>query len=608
MLAEKVDLNVEAVQELPSAYCGIINPKKNDYNKVVISRVEEIIKLKGETWKNIEKEIGVEKLWNKVHKNPKKTIMQKIAYYLGCNVGYFYGMDIDPFYKDKPINNKNLLIQTLKDVKDEKVTRKKACEILDVDISSLGYLLIEYGYSKDDTYTMLKNDKIDVNEFIKICEDINNNKASISITAKLFNIPLRKCTAYYKAYNNGVLNKITPKEDKVVIKTVKPATKYNQLTVDVLRLYNKNIISGVDAARLLNIYQSKFSIISTEFGYTDIIKNFKSSRKYKSANCFIKSLAAVSNGNMKRKELLSMYNIAGNSADRYIAAFKNGVFKEYDKTGKIIQINPLTMEVDNFTDDDLNCDILKEVESEENNKIDKVLLHKVLKKYYNKEIEIHECVNQLKISTSTFQDLTIQYGYAPINIIKSIKKLGFEYFDDFIEILDSVHNNKITLKEAMLRCNCPYRTFINHLKAYENGVFDGVCDINVYYIYHDLIHQINPVTLEIDDFIDFDCDHSNDGKMEVNNMSYAINNEDFTAVDNNAHGNEIITQKAENNIDKSNNDFEDPSEIIKGVIDTLQKYNSCFNNSIESRINKLEGADKERAAFLIDSVLKSFNV
>ena len=91
-------------------------------------------------------------------------------------------------------------------------------------------------------------------------------------------------------------------------------------------------------------------------------------------------------------------------------------------------------------------------------------------------------------------------------------------------------------------------------------------------------------------------------------MSYTINNEDFAAVDNNTHGNEIITQKAENNIDESNNDFEDPSEIIKGVIDTLQKYNSCFNNSIESRINKLEGADRERAAFLIDSVLKSFNV
>lgn len=73
MLAEKVDLNVEAVQELPSAYCVIINPKKNDYNKVVISRVEEIIKAKGETWKSIEKAIGVEKLWNKVHKKPKES-------------------------------------------------------------------------------------------------------------------------------------------------------------------------------------------------------------------------------------------------------------------------------------------------------------------------------------------------------------------------------------------------------------------------------------------------------------------------------------------------------------------------------------------------------
>ena len=112
MLAEKVDLNVEAIQELPNAYCGIINqPKKTNYNKVVISRVEEIIKLKGETWKNIEKEIGVEKLWNKVHKNPKKAIMQQMADYLNCNIGYFYGMDIDPFYKGKPIKNKCLLIK-----------------------------------------------------------------------------------------------------------------------------------------------------------------------------------------------------------------------------------------------------------------------------------------------------------------------------------------------------------------------------------------------------------------------------------------------------------------------------------------------------------------
>ena len=102
MLAEKVDLNVEAVQELPSAYCGIINqPKKNDYSKIVISRVEEIIKVKGETWKSIEKAIGVEKLWNKVHKNPKKAIMQQMADYLNCNIGYFYGMDIDPFYKEQ---------------------------------------------------------------------------------------------------------------------------------------------------------------------------------------------------------------------------------------------------------------------------------------------------------------------------------------------------------------------------------------------------------------------------------------------------------------------------------------------------------------------------
>ena len=70
--------------------------------------------------------------------------------------------------------------------------------------------------------------------------------------------------------------------------------------------------------------------------------------------------------------MLKRYGVSGTSVDRYLNAFKNGVFKEYYKTGKIIQINPLTMEVDNFTDDDLNCDILKEVESEENNKIDKV--------------------------------------------------------------------------------------------------------------------------------------------------------------------------------------------------------------------------------------------
>ena len=78
-----VNLNVEAEQELPSTYCGIVSrTKNNDYSKVVISRVDEIIKAKNETWKNIEKEIGIEKLWNKVHSNPKRSTMQKIADYI----------------------------------------------------------------------------------------------------------------------------------------------------------------------------------------------------------------------------------------------------------------------------------------------------------------------------------------------------------------------------------------------------------------------------------------------------------------------------------------------------------------------------------------------
>ena len=89
------------------------------------------------------------------------------------------------------------------------------------------------------------------------------------------------------------------------------------------------------------------------------------------------------------------------------------------------------------------------------------------------------------------------------------------------------------------------------------------------------------------------------------------NNEDIVTItaDDATRAKEIKTSTIiKINIDESNDDFKDPYEIIKCVINTLQKYNSHFNNSIESRINKLEGADRERAAFLIDSVLKSFNV
>lgn len=610
MLSEKVDLNVEAVQELPSAYCGIINPKKNDYNKVVISRVEEIIKVKGETWKSIEKAIGVEKLWNKVHKNPKKAIMQQMADYLNCNIGYFYGMDIDPFYKGKPIKNKCLLIKTLKDVKDEKITRKEACEILNITNSLLGYLLIEYGYSKDDIYTLLKKDKIDVNEFIKICEDINNNKASINITAKLFKITRRKCRAYYRAYNNLVLNKPCNKpnkEQQVLIKPVKPTSiEYDQSTVDVLRLYNKNIINGATAAKLLDITKNTFSIISIEFGYTDIIRNFKSERKYKSANEFIKSLTMLCNGDIKRKDLLNEYGVSGASLDRYVRAFKNGIFQEYLKTGKICQINPCTKEIDNFTVNDLNYELLKNIE-EPTNEIDKALLHTLLKEYYYKEIKISEGANKLKISSQMFSNLIIQYGYVR-DITKAIKSLGFEYLDEFIYTFELFHYDVIDLKEAMLRCGCSYRTFVNYLKAYENGVFDGTNRA----FFDGCIHQINPETMEIDNYINLEHEDifGDDKEIEEDNMSSSNNNEDIvTGInDDNTCAKEINITAVEDNIDESNNDFEDPSEIIKCVINTLQKYNSCFNNSIESRINKLEGADRERAAFLIDSVLKSFNV
>ena len=208
------------------------------------------------------------------------------------------------------------------------------------------------------------------------------------------------------------------KEQQVLIKPVKPTSiEYDQSTVDVLRLYNKNIINGVTAAKLLDITKNTFSLISIEFGYTDIIRNFKSERKYKSANEFIKSLTMLCNGDIKRKDLLNEYGVSGASLDRYVRAFKNGIFQEYLKTGKICQINPCTKEIDNFTVNDLNYELLKNIE-EPTNEIDKALLHTLLKEYYYKEIKISEGANKLKISSQMFSNLIIQYGYAPINIIK----------------------------------------------------------------------------------------------------------------------------------------------------------------------------------------------
>lgn len=346
MLAEKVDLNVEAIQELPSAYCGIITQKKNDYSKVVISRVEEIIKVKGETWKSIEKAIGIEKLWNEVHHNPKKVTMQKIADYLDCNVGYFYGMDIDPFYKEqKTALDNNLLIKTLKDYHDNKITAKYGAEILNIPESTFKSLSLVHGYSKTPIDELLRRLKIDKGALLKSFDDIDHGKSSTMQEYRKFNIAHESYNKYYKAYKNGVL-------------TSDEYTYYDQTLIDLLRLLNFHKITINDLAEYLNITGPSASYKAVQYGYlTNIeqkILNFGFSIK-----TFIKACSNIVRKNITIEEVAKKYGLHKNTFIKYFNAYKNGVFKEYNKTGKILQINPFTFEVDHFTEDDLNYDAIK---------------------------------------------------------------------------------------------------------------------------------------------------------------------------------------------------------------------------------------------------------
>lgn len=476
MLAEKVNLNVEAIQELPNAYCGIINqPKKTNYNKVVISRVEEIIKLKGETWKNIEKEIGVEKLWNKVHKNPKKAIMKKIADYLDCNVGYFYGMDIDPFYKDQKTELDNdLITKTLQDYYNGKIFAKDGAKILNITESNFRYLVATRGYLKTPIDKALRNNKINKKLLLESFYAIDSGKTSMKQEYAKFNIAYSTYYRYYKAYKNGSFT-----SDK--------HANYDQTLIDLLRLVHFNKIQLKYLAEYLHLDFTTVSYKCIQYGYNPNIEQKIYRLGFPSMKVFIRECSNIISNTTTTDEVAKKYRFGASTFRKYLTAYKNGVFKEYNKTGKLLQINPFTLEVDNFTEADLNYDAIKLINQ------------------HNKS-ETHAIINNNNSE------------------------------------VENINKEEITV-------------------------------------------------------------------MEADNMNN--NNEDIVTItaDDATRAKEIKTSTIiKINIDESNDDFKDPYEIIKCVINTLQKYNSHFNNSIESRINKLEGADKERAAFLIDSVLKSFNV